>query len=153
MRGLLAILLALVLVPQHAQAWTCTPKSTQETLNQADYVFEGLPLTWDLASDRSMNRFGQPNYETNFLVKKRFKGQLQNEVLVLHSGPGAMGGIRFEIGKPVLIVAYRRENKLYTSSCLGPESGEINGGKLEDFEEDLRKFKEAQPTPVYNFPR
>lgn len=142
----------LVLVPQHAFAWTCNSRTTQETLHQADYVFEGLPLTLDLASDHSKNGFGEPYYETTFLVKKRFKGQLPNEVHVHHPGPGAVGGIGFEIGKPVLIVASQRDNKLFTSACGGPERREINGGKLEDFETDLRKYEKTEQAPVYNIP-
>ena len=152
MRWHLIVSLMFIVVSPSAHAFLCIPKTTQETLQDADYVFEGLPLTWDFASDHLENWLGQRDYETKFLVKKRFKGQLPNEVLVQHPGPGANGGIGFEIGKPVLVVASQRGDKLFTSVCGDPAKGEINGGKLEDFEDDLRKFKETQASPVYNFP-
>jgi hypothetical protein len=107
--GLVALLL--VAAPAGAQTCSCTTyQSAEQFVQFNDAIFQGKVVS-------SKTEYGSAT--TTFQVLEKLKGELGAQAAVSHPtpGPGRCGGVAFEPGQTVLIVAQGLMEDLGTTSC------------------------------------
>lgn len=112
------VVLALLAAPAGAQTCSCTTyESAKQFVQFNDAIFEGRVL-----SSKTEHAIAT----TQFQVLEKLKGELGAQVAVSHPlpGPGKCGGVAFEPGQTVLIVAQGLMEDLATTSCQIEAYGE-----------------------------
>lgn len=105
------VALALLSAPAAAQTCSCTTyPSARQFVQYNDAIFKGKVVS-------SKNEYGIAT--TEFQVLETWKGELGARASVTHPapGPGKCGGVEFEPGQTVVIVAQGRMDDLGTTSC------------------------------------
>lgn len=105
------VALSLVAAPATAQTCTCTTyQSAQQFVQFNDAIFKGKVVA-------STREHGIAT--TRFQVLESWKGELGEQATVTHPepGPGKCGGVAFEPGQTVVIVAQGQMDDLGTTSC------------------------------------
>lgn len=103
--------LALLAAPAAAQTCSCTTYQSAEQFAQFnDAIFKGKVVS-------SKTEYAIAT--TRFQVLETLKGELGAQAAVTHPtpGPGKCGGVAFEPGQTVLIVAQGMMEDLATTSC------------------------------------
>lgn len=103
--------LALIAAPAAAQTCSCTTyQSAEQFVQFNDAIFKGKVMS-------SKTEHGIAT--TTFQVLETLKGELAAEAAVTHPtpGPGKCGGVAFEPGQTVVIVAQGMMDDLGTTSC------------------------------------
>lgn len=123
MRVVLAALALLIGLGTEA-AWACScacPKSAQEFVAGVPVFFRGAPLS-ETVSEQERRYV--------FATSAVHKGEVGQRVTVGTALHEAACGVRFAIGKEVLVGAYPREGVLRvnqcTQYCIGRHAGEID---------------------------
>jgi hypothetical protein len=107
----LSFALAAVAPPAAAQSCSCTTyQSAKQFVQFNDAIFKGKVVS-------SKTEHGIAT--TRFQVLEKLKGELGEEAAVTHPtpGPGKCGGVAFEPGETVVIVAQGMMEDLGTTSC------------------------------------
>jgi hypothetical protein len=110
--------LALLATPAAAQTCSCTTyQSARQFVQFNDAIFKGKVVS-------SKTEYGIAT--TRFQVLETLKGELGAQAAVTHPvpGPGKCGGVAFEPGQTVVIVAQGMMEDLATTSCQISAYGE-----------------------------
>jgi len=103
--------LALLAAPAAAQTCSCTTyQDARQFVQFNDAIFEGKVVSSKTESGIATTRFQ---------VMEALKGELGAQAAVTHPapGPGRCGGVAFEPGQTVVIVAQGTMEDLATTSC------------------------------------
>lgn len=110
--------LVLLAAPAAAQSCSCTTyESAKQFVQFNDAIFKGKVVS-------SKDAYG--SVTTRFQVLETLKGELGAQAAVTHPapGPGKCGGIAFEPGQTLVIVAQGMMEDLGTTSCQLSAYGE-----------------------------
>lgn len=104
-------------------------------------------LNTELARDHSKNHWGRRFVETDFLVKRTWKGRSSNEIRVKHPPEGTDFGINFASGENVILFANGSGIRFSASYC----AGDMNGADPELVEPVLHFLAAKYNHRVYEF--
>jgi hypothetical protein len=110
--------LVLLAAPAAAQSCSCTTyESAKQFVQFNDAIFKGRVVS---------SKDAHGSVTTRFQVLETLKGELGAQAAVTHPapGPGKCGGIAFEPGQTVVIVAQGMMEDLGTTSCQLSAYGE-----------------------------